>query len=120
MSRTTKLALAILPLLVYFVSLLGSTQAQKATGITLTAPRAWDDALVSSSHLPLAEPSATPVHISSDYYYSIPVRPIYKSYPIYAPGKEPPGYLEFLQRQEPQVIEFDTSKFNSEQDWIKM
>ncbi|MBK9706135.1 MAG: hypothetical protein IPO77_03755 [Acidobacteria bacterium] len=43
---------------------------------------------------------------------------IYKSYPIYAPGKEPPGYLEWLKKQEPQII-FDAGKLKTEADWIK-
>jgi hypothetical protein len=51
--------------------------------------------------VPLANPAASPMHVSSDYYYRIPVRPIYKQYPVYAPGKEPAGYWEWLQKQEP-------------------
>ena len=43
-------------------------------------------------------------HASAEYYYSIPVRPIYKSYPVYAPGHEPPGYLGWLRRQQPEIV----------------
>lgn len=119
MSRTIKLALLMALPLLCITSLIDGIQAQKMTGGTVV-PRTWDDSMIASSQLPLAEPGATPVQISGDYYYRIPVRPIYKSYRIYAPGKEPPGYLEWLEQQEPQVIEFDTSRFESEQDWIKM
>ena len=52
-------------------------------------PRMWDDVEMASTTLPLANPHATPKHITADYYYRIPVRPIYKSYPVYALGKEP-------------------------------
>ena len=93
--------------------------AQRGKGDAPAFPKTWDDAAVDSTGMPLAEPSASPVHIRSDYYYSIPVRPIYKSYPIYGYGKEPPGYLEWLQKQEPEIISFDTSKFKTEEDWIK-
>lgn len=81
-------------------------------------PKVWDEAALTSMELPLAKPSASPKHASPDYYYRIPVRPIYKSYPIYAPGKEPDGYWEWLNRQEPEVA-FDPSRLKTQADWIK-
>jgi hypothetical protein len=70
---------------------------------------------------PLADPIGSPKHVSADYYYRIPVRPIYKQYPIYAPGREPPGYIDWLKRQEP-VILWDKGQappLKTEADWIK-
>ena len=81
-------------------------------------PKTWEDTEIAALELPLADPAGSPKHISSDYYYRIPVRPIYKSYPIYAPGKEPPGYIERLSKMEPQIT-FDAAKLRTEQDWIK-
>src|SRR5215470_6242257 len=72
-------------------------------------PRTWDDEEVASLEVPLANPRYSPVHVSSDYYYRMPVRPIYKSYPIYAPGKEPLGYMDWLKQQEPEIA-FDPAK----------
>jgi hypothetical protein len=66
----------------------------------------------------LAVASATPVQIPSKYYYGIPVRPIYKSYPVYHPAKEPPGYIDHLKQLEP-IIAFDPSTLKSPQDWIR-
>ena len=80
-------------------------------------PRVWDDAEVATMELPLANAAYSPVHVSSDDYYKLPVRPVYKSYPIYAPGKEPAGYIEWLQQQEPQIV-FDPAKLKSEADWV--
>ncbi len=60
-------------------------------------PRTWDDIEMASTTLPLANPHATPKHITADYYYRIPVRPIYKSYPVYALGKEPTGIHRMAQ-----------------------
>lgn len=80
-------------------------------------PKAWSDEEIALLELPLADPAATPKHISSDYYYSIPVRPIYKSYPVYALGKEPPGYQEWLKQQEPETV-FDATKLKTEADWV--
>ena len=82
-------------------------------------PKTWDDEAVASIELPLPYARYSPTHVSSDYYYSIPVRPIYKDYAIYRPDKEPPGYMEWLKRQEPQIVAFDTSKLATEDEWAK-
>jgi len=67
-------------------------------------PKTWDDAKVATHEVPLADPTASPKHVSSDYYYRIPVRPIYRGYPVYAPGHEPPGYMDWLKKQEPVIV----------------
>lgn len=81
-------------------------------------PKTWDDQEMASMQIPLADPAGSPVHVSAGYYYRIPVRPIYKSYPVYAPGAEPPGYEEWLRRQEPETV-FDASKLKTEADWTR-
>ncbi len=72
--------------------------------------------------VPLANPVGSPKHVSAHYYYRIPVRPIYKQYPVYAPGHEPPGYLDWLKQQEPQIIWDDAGHrppLKNETDWIR-
>jgi len=81
-------------------------------------PRVWVDDEMAKLEVPLADKASSPRHASADYYYRIPVRPIYKSYPVYVPGKEPSGYMELLKQQEPQLV-FDASKLKAEEDWIK-
>ena len=66
----------------------------------------------------MAVADATPVQIPSKYYYGIPVRPIFKSYPVYRPDREPAGYLEWLKQQEPQIV-FDAAKLKTREDWIR-
>jgi cytochrome c2 len=78
----------------------------------------WDDQALATMELPLANPDASPRHVRSDFYYRIPVRKIYKSYPIYAPGKEPADYLDSLAQLEPEVI-FDQSALKTDEDWIR-
>ena len=80
-------------------------------------PRVWDEHELSSMLLPLANPAATPEQISAEFYYRMRVRPIYKSYPIYHPEKEPAGYFESLREREPEIV-FDPSKLKTEADWI--
>src|SRR5262245_29092375 len=84
---------------------------------TVAIPRTWDDQAVASLELPLAVRSASPVQIPSKYYYGIPIRPIYKSYAVYHPSKEPAGYIAWLKRQEPQVA-FEPAKLNTPEDWV--
>ena len=90
--------------------------------VLLAAPRqiptTWDDAEVSTLEVPLADAAHSPVHVSSRIYYRLPVRPVFKSYPVYAPDKEPPGYIEWLQRQEPEIV-FDAATLNTDADWIR-
>jgi hypothetical protein len=81
-------------------------------------PKLWDQTEVSSFELPLVYSERSPKHVSTDYYYRIPVRPIYRSYPIYAPGKEPLGYMKWLEAQEPEIV-FDAAKVHSDEDWVK-
>ncbi len=81
-------------------------------------PKTWDEEAIRTLELPLATPSASPQHVSAEYFYRIPVRPIYKSYPVYHPSKEPPGYLEALAKQAPEIT-FDPSKLATERDWIR-
>ncbi|HEY6270968.1 MAG TPA: hypothetical protein VIX19_03120, partial [Terriglobales bacterium] len=63
----------------------------------------------------------SPKHVSADYYYRIPVAPIYKSYPVYAPGHEPAGYMDSLKQQEPVIVWDDTGHappLKTDSDWI--
>jgi hypothetical protein len=108
--------------LVTFVLALGGTLAQERPNSAVVIPRTWDDAAIAAHEVPLADPSASPKHVSSDYYYRIPVRPIYKGYPVYAPGREPAGYLDWLKQQDPVIVWDDKGNapsVQSEADWIR-
>ncbi len=83
-----------------------------------SVPRTWEDEVMRDLEVPLAVASASPRHVSAEYYYRMPVRPIYESYPIYHPDREPPGYLDGLANQEPEVA-FDASALKTEEDWIR-
>jgi len=56
----------------------------------LRVPKAWDARELASFELPLVRADRSAQHAAPDYYYRLAVRPIYKSYPIYEPGREPP------------------------------
>jgi len=99
-----------------------SARNPNSPGPSPTIPKTWDDAAMATLELPLADPTASPKQASEDYYYKIPVRTIYKQYPVYAPGHEPPGYLDRLKQQEPQIVWDDkghTPPLNTGADWIR-
>ena len=81
-------------------------------------PRTWTDAAVAALEVPVVNPKYSPVHISEKAYYQIPVRTIYRSYPVYHPNREPAGYFEWLKRQEPQIA-FDPKQPKAPSDWIR-
>jgi hypothetical protein len=95
----------------------GGEIVSRATHSPLTVPKTWDARELASFELPLVRPERSPQHATPDYYYRLAVRPIYKSYPIYAPGREPAGYMESLERKEPEIA-FDASALQSDADWI--
>jgi hypothetical protein len=93
--------------LILLLTILASlSSGQQPTNVI---PKTWDTNAIESFQMPLADPRVSTKFISSSYYYSMPVRPIYKSYEVYRQDREPRGYMDQLKRKEPQVI-FDSSK----------
>ena len=89
-------------------------------------PRMWDDREIATLELPLANPAGSPKHVSSDYYYRIPIRPIYKQYSVYPYGSGPAGYFDWLRQQEPEIVwgqDKEGRKFapplETRADWIR-
>jgi Di-haem oxidoreductase, putative peroxidase len=80
-------------------------------------PRTWEKTAVETMELPLANRQILVTHIDEAAYYRIPERVIYKSYPVYAPGREPAGYMEWLKTVEPQAA-FDESDLSTQNQWI--
>ena len=89
-----------------------------APGAPATVPQAWKQSDVSTLEVPLANPKYSPIHISEAEYYQIPVRIIYKSYPVYRPGREPAGYMDWLRQQEPEIA-FDAAQLKTRDDWVR-
>jgi hypothetical protein len=118
-TRSIKLPILILLSMLSICSFINSGQAQQSgKKFSPAIPKTWDEQALASLELPLASTGAPPEHVPSDYYYRMAVRPIYKSYPIYAPGKEPTGYFEKLKELEPEIV-FDHARLETEEDWLK-
>jgi hypothetical protein len=109
-------------LLIGLTSVSQDTHSQKRSSEAPLVPKAWDDYAIAALEVPLADPAGSPKHASADYYYRIPVPPIYKSYPVYAPGHEPAGYMESLKQQAPVIVWDDAGHappLKTEADWLR-
>src|SRR5688500_5209730 len=81
-------------------------------------PKVWDIEALHSMHIPPPDTSVVMEPASEEYYYALPERVVYKTYPFYMPGKEPKGYFEWLRGQKPEII-FNAGEMKTEEDWIK-
>lgn len=110
------------PVLIAFTLINAGRAQEPDAAYKPVIPKTWDAQALAGLGVPLADPSRSPRHISAEEYYRIPVRPIYKTYPKYRPDREPPGYREWLRRQEPVILWDDgvhRPKLETEADWIK-
>ncbi len=101
----------------------GNIVGQVRSASKSAVPKTWDDRIMAVLEVPLANPEGSPKQVPAEYYYRIPVRPIYKQYPVYAPGHEPAGYLDWLKTQEPVLLWDDASGkkpvLKTRTDWLK-
>jgi len=117
------LRLLRLPILALVPSGLMFAQAEFRPAI----PKTWDEAALREIEAPLARREASPRHVTSEFYYRIPTRPIYRSYTIYAPGHEPADYMDWLKQREPEVLwDYDVAgkqlhapPLRTKEDWIR-
>ena len=105
-----KAARAVIPL-----GLLAVFSAAPPAQAPTAAPRIWDDAALVDWATPVATLNVRPAHYSSAEYYGVPGENL-RTYPIYHPDSEPPGYWEELQKKKPEPL-VDVSKIRSTADW---
>ena len=120
--RATQGSMVAAAFLAVGLTSVATSQAPAGGSANRSIPKTWDDAAMATLEVPLSVPAASPRHVSSEYCYRIPVHPIYKTYPVYHPAREPSGYLDMLRAQEPQVLWDDKGKrpaLRTDQDWIR-
>src|SRR5262252_738785 len=101
---------------------LGASAAQTQRTAAVEIPKTWDDAEIARHEIPLADPAASPPTRVVRLLLPDPVRPIYKGYPVYAPGHEPSGYMDWLKQQDPVIVWDDGVRgppLQTEADWIR-
>ena len=79
-------------------------------------PTIWDDAALQDWATPVAGLNVRPAHYTSAEYYRVPADNL-RTYPVYSPDTEPPGYWEALQKKKPEPL-IDLSQIRTNDDWI--
>jgi hypothetical protein len=81
------------------------------------APRIWDEAALADWATPIAGLNVRPAHYSSAEYYAVPADNL-RTYPVYHPDAEPPGYWDELQKKKPEPL-IDTRATRTAAEWIE-
>jgi hypothetical protein len=79
-------------------------------------PRLWNDAEWSAMTLPAARVRTRILYLTSEHYYKIPEQAAWKSYKVYAPDREPPGYKDRLKTLDPEIV-FEASQPKTVSEW---
>src|SRR5437899_1392427 len=79
-------------------------------------PKTWDDVALADWATPVAGLNVRPTHMTAKEYYSLAVDNL-RTYPVYAPGREPRGYWQMLQEVGPKPL-IEPTELKSEADWI--
>lgn len=80
------------------------------------APVIWNDRQLDDWATPVAALKVRPSHYSRSEYYAIAGDNL-RTYPVYRPDREPPGYWEALQKKKPEPL-VDAAAIRSTKDWI--
>jgi hypothetical protein len=75
--------------------------AQPASQREPIPPRTWDTRALADWATPLASINIRPGHFSEEEYYRAPIDN-YRTYPVYRPDREPPGYWDALRKKRPE------------------
>jgi hypothetical protein len=96
--------------------LVGPLSAQRMHSQESVPPRTWDSRALADWATPLASINVRPGHFSEDEYYRAPIDN-YRTYPVYRPDREPPGYWESLLRKKPEPL-IEVGRQAPTFDWI--
>ncbi len=83
----------------------------------IVVPKIWDEKALANWATPLTGLGAAPSFYSEKEYYAAPIDNL-RTYPVYHPDKEPPGYRDWLKAQGPKPL-IEPEKLVSKKDWIE-
>ncbi len=83
----------------------------------VVVPKLWDAKELDGWATPLAGLGVPPSFVGETDYYAAPIDNL-RTYPVYHPDREPPGYRESLVRAGPLPL-IEPEKLHSEADWIE-
>ena len=91
--------------------------AQQAGARKIEAPRFWNDRELSDWATPVVGINVRPGHYSEKEYYSAPELELVRTYPVYAPGREPAGYWQMIRNAKPERLL--TPGARTESEWVE-
>src|ERR1044072_8985053 len=75
----------------------------KSPSQKIIVPRLWTAKGVGGWATPMAGGNASPTFYWEQEYYAAPVAEL-RTYPVYIPGREPKGYMDWIKRQGPRPL----------------
>jgi hypothetical protein len=93
--------LRLAPALIVLMAVHAGAQSDRST---VEAPRFWNDRELADWATPVAGLNVRPGHFSERQYYAAPVAEWVRTFPVYFPGQEPPGYWEMLRARKPEPL----------------
>jgi hypothetical protein len=84
----------------------------------IVVPNAWSDSDLAEWATPLPVLGARPGFFSEAEFYKLPVRPLYRAYPVYHPDREPKSYWEWVQKQPPKAL-LEPQKLHTQNDCLE-
>ena len=116
MKQRSTLLLIVLAWLSVFGILTAGAPSQREAANRSVVPKIWDAKLLSTWATPVAGIGVQPSFYSEEEYYAAPIDNV-RTYPVYAPGREPKGYREWMRTQRLQRL-IEPEKLKTERDWI--
>jgi hypothetical protein len=98
------------------VAAFGQATSQSASP-PIVVPKIWDEKELATWATPVAGLGVRPGHFSEAEYYAARVENL-RTYPVYHPKFEPPGYREWIKSQGPQRL-IEPEKLKTKADWIE-
>ncbi|HKQ48972.1 MAG TPA: hypothetical protein VJZ71_12950 [Phycisphaerae bacterium] len=116
-ARLVGLSLA-LPLVAAWAETSPPTQRRPpADSENITVPKIWDEKQLATWATPVAGLGVRPGHFSEEEYYAAPVDNL-RTYPVYHPNREPPGYRAWMKSQGPRPL-IEPEKLRTKADWVE-
>jgi mono/diheme cytochrome c family protein len=94
-----------------------STPPATKDSTAIVVPRIWDEKELAGWATPLAGLGVPPSFFSEKEYYAAPIDNL-RTYPVYHPRREPPGYRDWMKGQGPRPL-IDPATLRSKADWIE-
>lgn len=83
----------------------------------VVVPKIWDEEKLATWATPVAGLGTPPGHFTEAEYYAAPIDNL-RTYPVYHPDFEPPGYRDWMKAQGPQPI-IDPTQLKTMSDWVE-